>query len=186
MKPGAGKSKGNRFEGLVARRLSLWLTRRKDSTQLIPSRLSGGWKDKGWRQAGDLAPNGDAGEEFRRQFVVECKHHKTDLLWALFRTEGENIQGWWKKLCLESKPLGLLPMLVFRQNGRPIVVGLPTQLVDLVGPMQRGNVLDYQEYARTNLSPVGPMSLVLFSTLLKIPPKQLYRWIPRDGEEWRT
>jgi len=62
MKRGKGKNKGNRFENLVARELSLWLTVGSSKYQLISTRMSGGWEGaEEWRQAGDLAPNGPAG-----------------------------------------------------------------------------------------------------------------------------
>ena len=105
MKLGRGKSKGNRFENLVGRTLSKWL-KPGDATQLIPTRLSGGWRADSWRQAGDLAPNGPAGEKFRNRIMIECKHHKKDLLWMLFTA----IRG-----AANRNPDRLLYKAIFRQ-----------------------------------------------------------------------
>jgi hypothetical protein len=123
MKPGASKSKGNRFENLIGRHLSLWLTNGEDKYQLISTRMSGGWEGAQWRHAGDLAPNGEAGERFRKVVMVECKHRREDLLWALYNPPSDkNIQGWWEKLTTEAHELNLVPMIVFRQNQRGIMV----------------------------------------------------------------
>lgn len=120
MKAGAGKRKGGAFERDVAKALSLWLTKGNDKTQLIRSVLSGGWQARGLLQAGDLAPNGERGEAFRRRFVVECKHRREIDLWALW-LPGGHLRRWWDTLIKETggHP-GVYPLLVFRQNNSPI------------------------------------------------------------------
>lgn len=140
MRKGAGKSKGSAFERDVAKRLSLWLTGGKDKKQLIRTVLSGGWRAgqgdaEGWRQVGDLAANGPVGEQFRRRFAVECKHHRTiDLLGLWTRTD--YLKGWWEKLNAEitehtaAGETPMVPLLVFRANNRPVMAGLPTQAAD--------------------------------------------------------
>ena len=164
MIPGRGKSKGNRFENLVGRLLSAWLTG-GDKTQLIPTRLSGGWKDAAWRQAGDLAPNGPLGEIFRRLFVVECKHQNKDLLWRLYTAvgPGQNIQSWWAKLEEEAEKVGCFPMLVFRQNARPIMVALQTELAWYISSALEATVLFADSYG-----------LILLDTLLALPREEFY------------
>ncbi len=124
--------KGGAFERLMAKTLSLWMTEGKESKALMRSVLSGGWDmagTQGWRQAGDLAPNTPDGEEFRRLFVVECKHRKAIDFWHYFTAiPGENIMGWWDKLIGECQEIqqenGTLypyPLLLFRLNHRPIM-----------------------------------------------------------------
>ncbi len=125
-KTNRSKSKGNAFEWVCGRMLSKWLTLGKDQSQLVPSRGSGGWKRRTVTHTGDLAAEGSDGEYFRNLFVVECKHRNQDLLWQLFtQTPGENIQGWWQKLTAEAAACDEYPMLIVRQNNRPILVGLP-------------------------------------------------------------
>jgi hypothetical protein len=127
MRPGGGKVKGSRFERLVARELSGWLTGGKNKRQLIRSVLSGGWA-KGkpdWRQVGDLAPNGSAGEHFRSLFAVECKHTKSLSLWQLWY--GGDLHTWWAQLVKDAAVAGVRPMLVFRENARPAMVLLPDE-----------------------------------------------------------
>lgn len=127
MKPGAGKRKGSAFERTVGGMLSMWLTDGASKTQLVRSVLSGGWSQREARHAGDLAANGPVGEKFRERYVVECKHHRhIELLHMWTRTAGDCLPGWWAKLREECKP-GLLPMLVFRANGMPVMVAVSWQ-----------------------------------------------------------
>jgi len=133
MKPGKGKAKGSAFERIIAKQLSRWLTDGKDATQLVRSVLSGGWGPRAARQAGDLAANGPEGERFRATFVVECKHRRGDLLWGLYTKTGtECIQGWWQKLEQEARSVQCVPLLIFRQNGRPTMLATYETLADRI------------------------------------------------------
>lgn len=130
MKRGGGKRKGSAFERLVAHDLSMWITRKKDPRQLIRSVLSGGWQGttgkEGWRQVGDLAPNGPIGERFRRRYAVECKHHRQiNLLglWVPPSKKADVLFNWWAKLKKDAAAAGVEPMIIFRANGFPIMVG---------------------------------------------------------------
>ncbi len=176
MKPGGGGPKGNAFENLVAKKLSRWFTEGDSKTELLPSRLSGGWKDGANRHAGDLAANGVFGEVFRNRFVVECKHHNRDLLWGLFLPlRNNNIPGWWHKLCNEAEQWTLCPMLVIRQNSRPILVGLPADLVlSLYGA--EGPIVQYNPTHRSH--PV--CSLILWDVLVDRTALDVYTYI--EGE----
>lgn len=133
MRRGAGKAKGSAFERQVAKELSLWLTGGKDGKQLIRSVLSGGWSagrqttQEGWRQVGDLAPNGPTGEEFRKRYAVECKHRRDIDLYGIW-TRSDAIVEWWDKLKKECGEVRTpqpvpTPILIFRANSRPIMVG---------------------------------------------------------------
>lgn len=130
MKAGAGKRKGGAFERLVGRMLSLWLTSGKDKTQFVRSSLSGGWApgkagQAPWRHLGDLAPNGDVGDAFRKRFVIECKHHRVVNAWELWTTIAGRLPKWWRQVTKEAKTVeGLQPLLVFRGNFMPVMVGV--------------------------------------------------------------
>lgn len=164
MKRGGGKRKGNAFENRTCRALSLWLTQEQDHTQFVPARLSGGWKDAGHRHAGDIAANGETGELFRSVVVVECKHHKDDLLWGLV-TKGDQygLQGFWHTLAAQAQQLRLVPMIVFRQNGKPVMVCLPLRLaVFVVSEVTGATVLQWQR--------VDTFGMVELETLTTVKP----------------
>ena len=124
-----GKLKGNAFERLVGKTLSLWLTEGEDPTQLIRSEGSGGWAgkdagDQGWRHVADLAPNGPLGKQFRELYAVEAKHQKGIQFWhILTQKPAENLHGWWVELVEECEPYGLRPVLIVKQNHRPTLIG---------------------------------------------------------------
>jgi len=168
MKPGQGKTKGNRFESMMARRLSRWATGGEDDTQLVPSRLSGGWQDRGQRHAGDLAANGPQGEKFREYFMVELKHRNQDLFWALYTSvPGENIQGWWATLVHETEHTSCIPLLVCRQNFKPILAVLPVDVAHIVAA-DYSIVIDYRNGGLD-------CGIMLLETLLKWQSEELYR-----------
>lgn len=182
-KRGGGKAKGSAFERWVAKELSKWLTGGKDPKQLIRSVLSGGWQgarvQDGWRQAGDLAPNGPEGERFRSQYAVECKHHKSIDLYGLWTREGD-IKQWWGKLSQEAQTAGVQPLLVFRANQRPTMVAMPSALFAHVrmtaylgAPMGHPTWPGAEFYAHGFV-------IVPFEHLLRLPPAVLlsYRSAP--------
>lgn len=139
---GRGKRKGSAFERQVARMLSLWLTDGNDSVQLIRSVLSGGWgkrrvagEDTAWRQVGDLASNGEAGERFRAKFAVECKKgYGVDFHDVWTRAPSlATLHGWWAKISEEARDANLTPLLVFRGDNKPLMAALPTSCVEKCG-----------------------------------------------------
>lgn len=125
-----GKRKGSGFERLVAKELSLYLTGGASKTELIRSVLSGGWspgqqEGEGWRQVGDLAPNGPVGEQFRSRYAVECKHQRKISLYDFWtKSSKDSLPGWWAKLVKDSLEARVKPMLIFRSNAMPIMVGM--------------------------------------------------------------
>jgi hypothetical protein len=168
MRKGGGKSKGNAFENLIGRKLSLWLTKEEDGTQLISSRQSGGWKHRRERHAGDLAANGPVGERFREHFLVECKHHKKDLLWSLFYAGKHSVPDWWGKAVREANAAKLCPMLVCRQNARPIFVALyPTLAADLA-TLGSCKCIEYQ------VGGASACGIILLETLMRWNPEEVY------------
>lgn len=133
-----GRGKGGAFERLVGRKLSSWLTRGDDDTQLIRSTSSGGWArgrkaPEGWRHAGDLAPNGTRGEEFVKRVATECKDRDRGRefdWWRIFSGEPNdgNIMGWWAQ-AVGAAGDKLMPCIVAHAQFRPVVIGFPTDFV---------------------------------------------------------
>lgn len=136
------KGKGNDFEWVTARALSLWLTGGEDKTQLIRSVQSGGHEGlrsisatKPQYQVGDLAPNGPQGEWFRDSFGIECKAYKGDPdWWHAITYENWIVEQWWHKINYECSEGGLRlqPLLIMRRNGRPVVVMVRNTLLNAV------------------------------------------------------
>lgn len=187
MKPGRGKGKGSAFEREIGRTLSLWMTGGKDKTQLVRSVLSGGWGPRGPRQAGDLAANGHWGEEFRKHFVVECKHRRGELLWGLYTKTGtECILGWWSKLADEARSIGRVPLLIFRQNGRPTMAVVPGAMHDAVAAALYGEegrtvapILDCLVYHKNEEA--IRITMLPLAELLRLKPATLYTFAERLG-----
>jgi hypothetical protein len=137
------KKKGGKFERLIGRELSLWITEGKSNRELIRSVGSGGWqptrRGEEWRHVGDLAANGPVGELFRARWAVECKHHaKIDIGYSWWTNNSMELLRWWRKLSGEIKRSAapLLPMVVFRANGAPIMVALPASASPMLSTVE--------------------------------------------------
>lgn len=133
MKPGQSKSKGNQFENQIAKALSLWLTQNQRSDVLDRSPASGGKATahkKAGRNfqsiAGDIISVDELGLPLTTQFVIELKHQHADSLNIanlIFQTSDAGLVAYWQKLVDECHP-NRLPMLIFRQNSRPVYIAL--------------------------------------------------------------
>lgn len=151
-KRGGGKAKGSAFEREVAKALSLWMTKGKDKTQLIRSVLSGGWFPgqkalEGWRHVGDLAPNGPRGEKFRKLFAVECKHRRDISLYDIWtRKADDTLLGWWEKLKHDAGEVDVSPLLIFRSNRMPTMVGMSVEAFTLIGTSNRPTQVAHFEW----------------------------------------
>jgi hypothetical protein len=179
------KAKGSGFERKVAKQISEWITGGQDRTQLIRSVSSGGWgtrresKDEAWRQVGDLAPNGPAGERFRQFFAVECKHYREIDWWAGFAGKEPIPYLWWRKLVTEAReasaslPAGLdflRPLLIIKQNNRPQLVGFNDRL-----PL---SPLTERPARRSILVPEEGVRFITFDEFISVPVEQWYKaWI---------
>lgn len=162
MKKGQSKGKGNGFEWITARNLSLWLTGGTDNSQLIRSVQSGGStrlrslsSSQPEYQVGDLAPNGPEGERFRKNFGVECKNYKTDPdWWHCITYKDWVVEGWWNKIKEECLPVRLEPLLVMLRNGRPTVVMIREMLCaelarpEIVIPRLNASVITFQSFVQ--------------------------------------
>ena len=160
--------KGGAFERQVAKTLSLWLTNGHDKKQLIRSVLSGGWQERDWHQVGDLAPNGPEGAFFRERFALELKHRRDVQFWHFFTSEDKSntILGWWLKLQEEIDDLTCehfpTPMLIFRMNFRPIMLGTIPQ------------ILKTDRLLTLKAKGVRPLGILPLDDFLKRPPDFYY------------
>lgn len=127
MRPGAGKSKGSDFEREVSKKLSLWITGGRNRDALWRSQSSGaratiaaGKGRKLDSQAGDIAAVHPDGLVFGKLFSVECKFY-ADVGYTEFITARTGpLMGFWAQAVRDSNKAGRHPLLVFKQNRRPI------------------------------------------------------------------
>ena len=141
MRAGGAKAKGNAQEVMVAKLLSKWLTRGEREDVLERSPASGAkFTSHQKRQrdfgniAGDIIAVADSGMLLVSRFVIEVKHRNEEginINGLVFRTSESGILLFWKKLLLECEQTKKLPMLIFKQNNRPLMLGLCKEGIDL-------------------------------------------------------
>ena len=130
-KKGQGKKKGNNFENSRAKELSLWITKGERIDIFERSSSSGAkatmhrklGRDAFSSQAGDIASSDPLGENLTKPIMIECKHYgDMNYLNLFFGGKGGVVQ-FWDKLLEECEYYKKYPMLVCRQNHRPILLG---------------------------------------------------------------
>ena len=134
------KNKGSSFERLISKKISLWYSngekddlfyRTSNSGGRFTVRINKGKETSG--QHGDVCSYSSESELFSKNILIECKHYKDADLWSLFtESKGDNIFNWWKEAVKESVDSKTEPMLVVRQNNRPILLLTSTRLTKLI------------------------------------------------------
>ena len=127
--------KGQAFERLISRRLSLWLSGGDNANLLWRSSQSGGrattLRKSGTDlsvHAGDLSAIDPAGFDFTNTFFVECKCYKQlRLELLLYEVRGE-LGHIWQKCCSQAADNKKLPLLICRENRKATLVCFPTWL----------------------------------------------------------
>lgn len=133
MRKGGGKTKGAALERQIAKTLSLWLSDGEREDLLWRSSMSGGRatvaSKKGKKlsaQVGDLSGIDELGHQFISRYIVECKHYKSLNVEALFFGAQGRARGYcefWRKLVKEAEDHRKHPLLVAKQNQKPITIG---------------------------------------------------------------
>ena len=131
MRKGGGKAKGASFERGICKTLSLWVTNNKQEDAFWRSAMSGGRSTvaaKGGKrltaQAGDITATSKAGARLTDVFLLECKSYKDLQIAQSFYKGLGNLITFWEKLKKDSRKYKRHPMLIFKQNNYPILVGL--------------------------------------------------------------
>lgn len=127
------KAKGSRFERRVCELLSLWVSAGSSKDLFWRSSQSGGratsrrkTKETGLEhQSGDIAAIHPDGHPFIETFFVECKDVKSVNHDALLYKTGGPLEAYWRKLVEQSTMVEKVPMLVYKELYRPIMVGFP-------------------------------------------------------------
>lgn len=163
MRKGGGKPKGNSFENKMAKEMSRWITKgqRFDVFDRNPSsgakatmhKKTGGHYAN---QTGDIVSLDDDGYALMKHFVLECKHYKEiNIPGYLYSTKG-GIPGWWKKVKMEAFGVDREPMLLMKQNNRPILLGLTFEGIEILH-LERHIALSY---------PLADLHILQFNTFM--------------------
>lgn len=140
MRSGQGKSKGSAFEREICKKLSLWISEGRRTSVFWRSPMSGGrvtvqlstitsqdeLKDKLMKnQIGDISSMDRPGDKFIDRYVVECKFYKNLKLDALiYGQPKDGVLAFWGKLVSQSNITNKLPILIMKQNHKPILIGI--------------------------------------------------------------
>ncbi len=128
MKVGGGKGKGSEFERIICKQLSLWITHGAKRDCFWRSAMSGGRATiahgKGIdlrRQAGDISSVSPEGHALTDLFFVETKFYRSLDLGSFPLGKGA-LAGFWKVAVKEARKYDRSPMVIAKENLRPIVV----------------------------------------------------------------
>lgn len=119
------KEKGGKFERLICRSLSLWVTRGKRGDCFWRSAMSGGRATvhgTGVRQSGDIACVAPEGHVFTDLFIAECKHERNLDLFAFVLLRRGRLWRYWQKLSKLALARNKYAMLIAKQNRVPTIV----------------------------------------------------------------
>jgi len=137
MKVGGGKAKGGEFERQICKKLSLWVSNNLQDDLFWRSAMSGGRatirRKKGKETAsghGDITAVTPEGNKLTDYFVIECKSYKSLGFDSHLYNKGP-LAGIWDKLKNET-PKGKKPILILKENCRPILIGLSFNCPGLV------------------------------------------------------
>ncbi len=128
MRPGGSKQKGSKFEREICSTLSLWISHGKSKDLLWRSSMSGGrgtlafgnW-GRTIKPVGDICAIDPEGFLLTDVFFIECKHlKKLDLGKFLLMGKGP-LAPIWAKAKEEAKKYMRSPMLIAKENGKPII-----------------------------------------------------------------
>jgi hypothetical protein len=128
---GKGKRKGSKFERVICKLFSRWVSGGKREDLFWRSAMSGGRATVARgkvRQSGDLTAVAPEGHVLTDYWFIECKTG-FGLSVGLFLLRGMGpLAKFWKVARREAVKYGKEPMLVARQSGLPTIVVMPYDL----------------------------------------------------------
>lgn len=174
MRKGGGKPKGNAFERLVCKGLSLWITGGQQDDVLWRSAISGGratvHAKRGKKMAhvaGDICSVHPAGDPFTSIFYVEAKFYANlGMAPLVFKQSGTLWKFWVDETVKPARLYNKLPMLIFKQNQFDAMVALESDVTSAFNLQPRVIV------------PESDLNLCLFIDFLATDVKKLQRWKP--------
>lgn len=128
MKSGGGNAKGAKYERLMCKLLSLWITHGDSGNILWRTAMSGGRSTVQAKsnvlntaQAGDICAVDPRGAPFISRFCIECKAYTNAHIKSLLfgKPVKGSIVAFWRQALFEADRVGKSPFLVVRQNNIP-------------------------------------------------------------------
>lgn len=133
MRKGGGRQKGNNYELVIARQLSIWWGQVDAENKLAKdlwfrrTPLSGGWASN--ITAGDVVVVADEAKDF--PFCPEMKKQECwDWSGWLNNNPGWPVLAYWKQCCTAAEAMSKIPLLIFTKNHAPSYFGLPIMVAD--------------------------------------------------------
>lgn len=165
--------KGGKFERKCCVDLSLWLSNGQRKDTLYRSAMSGGRAtqalktgDKLAAQAGDIVAVHEDGMKLTEKYVIECKHRKAMGFYNLVVHHKGQLFDFWEKLCDEVDNFNKYPLLIFKENRRPTLIGF-----DPVGIYGFLNRTEQDALVQCMVSLDNPMWIAKYDEVIKLKPK---------------
>lgn len=134
MKPGAGKQKGNNYEGQIAKKLSkalapLTFMRSPGSGARLGGKNFATFSHMFGEDAtklfvGDVVPTNEKDCELQFKFSIECKSYKTPDNFPGLVSGNANFFKWFEESVVDAEKIQKLPMLIFKWNHTASFVGV--------------------------------------------------------------
>lgn len=129
---GASSGKGSSFERKVCVMLSLWISDGLNKDVFWRSASSGARSTLAVRRgeaakqfhSSDIAPVDKAAYLLLDKFTIECKHYQSLQLEGLAYPGNCKMEQFWKQATRDAEQVNKRPLLIARQNGRPILLGM--------------------------------------------------------------
>jgi hypothetical protein len=158
MRPGGGKSKGNGFEGLVAKTLT------KALQPLNFMRTPGSGARVGGKNfetlgqmlgedalkifVGDVVPVNERKEGLTFKHVIECKSYATPDNFTSLASGSANVWKWYEEVVIDAAKVNKIPLLIFKWNRTPVFVAIDTNTLPPIDPQPLFTLLSYGEHGR--------------------------------------
>jgi hypothetical protein len=136
-----GKSKGNSFERKICREFSRFITGEEKKDIFWRSINSGGYSttknkkgEPSENHCGDMASIDPEGKLLINKCIFEFKHYKDINIWSILYPEmtGNNITGWWNIHLRRASDVNRHPILITRQNNKPVLFHCHSELGNLI------------------------------------------------------
>ena len=126
----AKSSKGGAWEREVAKMLSKWLTGKEKPYVWWRTPSSGAMatiSNENKELSGDLIDMRPEGAFLTDKFSIECKNGYASANFHKHFKDNKNdeIRAFWEQACRDADIADKLPMLIFKKNNNPPIIGIP-------------------------------------------------------------